>query len=226
MKRIETTPAFFVLFLIASSRSAGVLAADITIDFESVPGVSTTGFFAGSSVPVGARLSNQLLSSHGVLFASENQPYAALIALGVGHATSGANGMSAVTSANTVSYADDVIVRFFDPMNTAVPAVSNEVSFRIDLADTSSNPVRLEAYSLGGALLALDERIDASGETLLVTTANIHRVHLIGSGSSAFDDFSFNELVPVPEPSTAIFFAIALLTVTARIRKQRTGAVL
>lgn len=222
MKTCSRATTALVTGIIVAIAVSNAAAAQITIDFETVAGVTPTGFGAGSAVAANARLADQLLGSYGVRFASESQPYAALVNLGVGHATSGSRGIGAVTSLNTLSYADGIIVRFVDPANAMSPAVTNEVSFRIDNADTSNNPVRLEAYNLGGALLAFDEKPDSAGATFHVSAPSIHRVHLIGSGSSAFDDLSFNALMPVPEPSP-VGLVVGAWLATSAFRRRRAG---
>lgn len=186
--------------------------APITIDFETVPDVTPSAAFnVGDSVPATARLSDQLLATYGVLFASLQQPYVALVELGTGHAVSGKNGIGAVTAANTISYSDDFTVAFFDKQNQTMPAVTDFVSIRSDKSPTLPTPIRLEGYSVGGTLLASDSQIDGFGVVLSVSSPNIHYVRVLGNGSSAFDDLSFNAPVAVPEPA-AVFFISAGLT--------------
>jgi len=67
-------------------------------------------------VPVAAQLSEQLLRSHGVVFTSESgMPYVAVVNLGLGHATSGTNGMGGVDAQNRLQYTTPVRANFFLP---------------------------------------------------------------------------------------------------------------
>ena len=64
-----------------------------SIDFENPPSglVPNSSFFAGTSVDADAQLTNQFESLGAIFNTIAGSPYAALIDLGTGHATSGTN---------------------------------------------------------------------------------------------------------------------------------------
>jgi hypothetical protein len=69
---------------------AGQARAELmVIDFE---GLSAMTFISGNPIPPSAQLSDTFLFTHGVRFSS-GSPYVAVVDLGVGHATSGTNGI-------------------------------------------------------------------------------------------------------------------------------------
>ena len=128
----------------ANADAAGGDAAvsRVKINFEAVNGV-TPGPISGS-VPVIARLSDQLQPLYGVVFRSAAKPYVALVSLGAGHATSGVNGIGSVSATDTMAYAT-MTVTFTIPGNPAVAAVTDFVSLRGDQIATSGTAT-LEAF--------------------------------------------------------------------------------
>src|SRR5262245_65531907 len=95
--------------------AAGQTRAELMIiDFE---GFGTMPFFdVKNPIPPHARLSDAFLFTHGVRFSS-GSPFVAVVDLGVGHATSGTNGI--VGSTPTGALTDDsnfpIDVSYFEP---------------------------------------------------------------------------------------------------------------
>jgi len=177
-------------------------ASAATIDFESLPGMDN----AMVPVPAASQLSDQFLSTLGVSFSS-GSPYVAVVNLGQFFAASGINSIGGSTPGGLLTYdaAFPIVAMFFDPNHPATPATTDFVSLRIDLLPTSGQNVTLNAFDLNGHLITSFVTPDDSGATLHVSAAGIHSVQFIGtmdSTGAAVDDFTFNPVVAVPEPST------------------------
>jgi hypothetical protein len=197
------------LFACALTLAAGSMAvaapraADepIVIDFEAFYGMS---YFSGQPIPEAARLSDELAATYGVLFSSGAE-YVAVVDLGVGHATSGTNGIGGSTPDGMLTYDREwpVVFTFVDPENPVMPAVTDFVSARGDLWANSGMDVFLNAYDVNGALVDSDEAFDSGGETLTVTGPGIHRVEFLGTHDwcgVGLDDLTFNPVTPPPTP--------------------------
>jgi len=196
----------------------------VTIDFESLPAMNT--FVSGNLIPAEARLHDQLLASHGVLFSS-GSAYVAVVPLGVGHATSGSNGIGGSTADGILTYnaAYPITISFFDVANPGVMAVTDFVSLRGDQAGTGGElSVSLSAYDVFGVLLGTDTQPDVGGQTLSVSFAGIHSVVFSGVPVATFggqggvggDDLSFDTPAPVPLPPAWFLLASALGTLKCR----------
>jgi hypothetical protein len=171
----------------------------VVIDFESFFGM---GYSSGQPIPVAARLSDQLGTADGVVFSS-GASYVAVVDLGIGHATSGTNGIGGSTPDGILTYDHrwPLVIRFVDPQAPEMPAVTDFVSVRGDLWGSSGMNVTLNAYDLNGALVDSDQVPDIGGETLVVTGAGIHRVEFLGTTDQdgvALDDLTFNPVVVGP----------------------------
>ena len=171
---------------------ANVGAQPVTINFENFSGMR---FDAGFPVPASSQLSNQLLLSQGLSFRSESTPYVAVVNLGVGHATSGTNGIGGVNASGQLSYSTPIRVEFVLPGSPGTPAVTDSVSIRNDLSANGGEPVTLEAFDIAGRLVGSATMIDDHVFTLSVSVPGIHSVRISEGqslGAAAFDDFSFN----------------------------------
>jgi hypothetical protein len=191
-------------------------ASAATIDFEGLAGMDN----AIVPVPAASQLSDQYLSTLGVRFSS-GSPYVAVVNLGLFHTTSGINGIGGSTPEGLLTYDAmfPIVATFFDPNDPTTPATTDLVSLRIDFAATSGLNVTLNAFDLHGQLISSFVTPDVGGATLQVSAPGIHSVQFIGTTDNtgaAVDDFEFNPLVPVPEPST-----ICLLLVGAAVLWQR-----
>ena len=179
--------------VLASGERAG---ADV-ITFETVPGLTAMGFLDGTAVPSDARLSSQLQLSQGVSFSSI-AGYVALVNLGIGHATSGLNGIGGVNAANSLNYNSRVVITFTLPGDPSTPAITDFVSIRGDNFPAGGSAT-MEAFDVNGVLLgsvtASDEVGTTRGLTLSLSIPNIHSIRLTQTQSDiAFDDLRFNPL--------------------------------
>jgi hypothetical protein len=190
--------------------------APIVINFDNLP--ASSSFLQGSVISPAAQLSNQL-ANQGVIFSTGlGADYVAVVPLGVGHATSGPNGISMAATDNTVTYnaPDYTVIQFVDPANPSDSAVTDFVSIRGDHGG-SSNTLTMEAFDVNGNLLGTDSQPDVGGETVSLSIPGISSVHILttaqgNAGGIGLDDLTFDPLVPV---------AINHLVVTA----QPTGSV-
>lgn len=191
--------------LLACSLATTALPATadtIVIDFEAFYGMN---YLSGQPIPVAARLSDELAGSYGIVFSS-GAPYVAVVASGIGHATSGINAIGGSTPGGLLTYDRGwpVVFTFVDPRNPTAPAVTDFVSARGDLWGDSQMYVTLNAYDLGGVLVDSDQAFDSGGETLTVSAPGIHRVEFLGSRDwcgVALDDLTFHS-VELPTPVT------------------------
>src|SRR5438067_842749 len=149
MKRLSlhvwTLAALCVLPTFASA------VVPVLVDFESFPGMFLE---SPTPIPVASRLSNQLLSTSGVLFSS-GSPYVPVVNLGAGHAISGTNGIGAATAAGTLTYnvSSPITISFFDPQHTSVPATTHFVQVKGDMDPVVGPSATLSAYNLQGQLI-------------------------------------------------------------------------
>jgi hypothetical protein len=191
-----------IVFLpLTASPAAG---EPVLIDFEMLDAMD---FWSGQPIPEAARLSDELATTHGVLFSS-GAGYVAVVALGVGHATSGTNGIGGSTPDGILTYDRGwpVVFQFVDPQNPVGPAVTDFVSVRGDLSGTSGQEVIINAYDVSGGLVDSDHVLDFGGETLTVAAAGIHRVEFLGTQDDCgvgLDDLTFNPVIPIPTPTTS-----------------------
>jgi hypothetical protein len=176
-------------------------ASTMTLNFDGLPSMD---YNAGASIPDAAQLSTQYLTTYGVSFTSGSS-YVAVVDLGVGHATSGTNGIGGSTPDGILTYAQQnpITATFFDPSNPTVVGTTDFVSLRGDLAGTSTQLVTLNAYDVNNQLIATFTTADIGGETLSVAVPGIHSVQFLGSLGDipgvAVDDFTFNSVtVAVP----------------------------
>ncbi len=165
----------------------------LTLDFEGIP--ATPSFAGGSTVPPEAKLSDRFLSTHGVNFRSEDIPTIAVVNLGVGHATSGRNGIGGMGSTTTIRYASPIVAEFFVPGSPSIPALTDFVSIKVDRQGALGTVV-LQGFGLDGVLLQSTSAVDNGFAVLTLATPGIHRVVIRGTTTTAFDDFSFNEVYP------------------------------
>ncbi len=198
-----------------------VHGAAIVLDFDSLPGMS---FSHGTPIPAVSKLSDEYLHTYGVEFSS-GSPFIAVVALGAGHATSGINGIGGSTSEGLLSYESPILATFFDPNNPFTPAATDFVSVRGDLWGLGiTQTVTMTAYDVHGNQIGSYSALDTGGETLTVSVPGIHSVRLSGSiasGGVAYDDFTFNAVSPVPEPTTMLLLASGLIGLVGFRRKFR-----
>jgi hypothetical protein len=191
-------------------------AQDITLDFEGLSGMT---YFTGNLVPTEAQLSDQYLAIYGIRFSSVSG-YVAVIDLGIGHATSGINGIGGVLANDLLDYsqAAPITFSFFDPTNLALKATTDFFSVRGDLWG-GGNTALIEAFDVNGNLIGSDSQPDAGGQTYSLSLPGIHSVRYSGvellpdgSGGIGLDDVRFNQVSSVPEPEVAVLLLGCLVT--------------
>jgi hypothetical protein len=206
--------------LLTAVLTAADLGAQTTINFE---GLGSMANAEGVPVPASAQLSSAFLGQ-GVRFSS-GSAFVAVLNLGAGHATSGVLGVAGTTAAGNSSYSVPIIIEFFNPALSAQLATTNTVSIRSDLSGSGA-PITLNAFDVFGALLGSSTLADLGGPTLSVTAPGIHRVEVIGNGSSAFDDLQFGPLTAVsaiPEPGTLALLGTGFLGLGGMMVRRKRG---
>ncbi len=205
--------------LLASCSAIGQ-SYDHTIDFESFPG--NLRLTQGQIIEPASRLSDQLRSTLGISFSS-GAPYVGVLALGLGHATSGVNGISGSNSNNQVDYTafNPIDFRFWDPNNVTVASGTNSFSVRADNL-ASGQAMSLTAYDVNNNILSTWTGIDGAGTLMTVSSASsdIHRVRFVGNNRTALDDVQFNTVAAVPEPGTIIAMGVGIAGVLRQRRKR------
>src|SRR5215510_4339052 len=138
------------------------------IDFEGL--VAMPFLDINHPIPLSARLSDAFLLTHGVKFSS-GSPYVAVVDLGVGHATSGRNGIGASTPTGALTYDRNfpIVVSFFAPGDPSRPAVTNFVSMHVDLQGEGQS-ITLNAFGVDGNLISSFTTKNVRGATLTIST--------------------------------------------------------
>jgi hypothetical protein len=213
------TCRFILCFWSVITLAGTAQATPIVITFEGLP--TTATFAAGSVIPLDAQLSNQYQPNYGVTFSSV-QPYVPVLPLGLDHATSGVNGIGMSDANGLVSYSTFIDAIFTVPGNVFAIATTDFVSVRGDLDSTNPGaPLTLVAYDIHGNILATDVQPESPGVTLSISAPGIHGVQILGDGSTAFDDFTFNSVQPIPEPATVILIVLGILPAGLAMQIQR-----
>ena len=223
------------LVMVGISTASATASANTTLDFEEpLPvGLTATNFSQGSVVSANNQIGNNYLA-FGVSVTG-----AALVNLGYGHAASGTNGLSGISSAGRVDYGSPFSFEFFSPISSSIAATTNYFSITPDRAGGSGNTVTLAAYDFTGQLVgarSFVENVGFLGTLELNGIGDFHKVVVIpghgdpSSGGIAMDLVTYGDLspiaAPVPEPETyAMMLAgLGLLGVVARRRKQELNA--
>ncbi|MDP1901923.1 MAG: hypothetical protein Q8K96_15940 [Rubrivivax sp.] len=206
------TASLKLLALLAAILPPSFSSAEI-IDFDSLAAMT---FWATTPIADDAKLSTQLLASHGVAFSS-GDPYVAVVALGAGHATSGINGIGGSNGSGVLTYdkASPIKISFFDPSHTTTAAETDFVSLRVDLAGEGQT-IYLRAYDYLDDLIAETSAVNFGGPTLAISANGIHSVRFFGTtdfGGAAVDDLTFADLtaLSIPEPGTLPLLALATI---------------
>jgi hypothetical protein len=171
-----------------------LLCAELTpsntiIDFENLSGMD---FVAGTFIGAEARLTNQYVD-RGILFSSA-AGFAAILNLGAGHATSGANGFGGSTPDGLLAYDSSapIDILFYSPTNPAAPATTDYFSVRVDHNhNAGAGNYTIEAFNLWGISIASQTFADTE-DVAIINTPGIHEIRMTGSGSTAFDDVVFS----------------------------------
>lgn len=174
--------------------SIGSGQTEIMLSFEEFTGMSNS---PGSFIPLTARLSDQYLAAHGLVFSSVS-PYVAVVNIGVGHAADGRNALGGSTATGTLSYqpAHPIDGSFFQPGNRNTRFVTDFVSVTGD-AFPSGGTMRLRAFDIQDRLIQEVTAIDAGRTEIRITTASpvIHKFSFLGTGNVAIDKVRFHAAV-------------------------------
>ncbi|MCC7333737.1 MAG: putative Ig domain-containing protein [Pirellulaceae bacterium] len=164
------------------------------LKFDEFEGIN---YGPGTGVEEFARLSTQYRSSHGVTFSSVGSvPYVAIVNLdtyAVGHSITAPNGIGGVTSANALNYGIPIQLRFTDPSDGSIPAVTDFVSYRTDSVG-DNQIVRIEAFDINGELIGEASQVDFDSPEVSIRAAGIHTAILYGSSSSGIDNVKLGPL--------------------------------
>ncbi len=226
--------AMLMLGLVAWAGPGGEAeAASLVINFDNLASMPNA---PGLAVPIADQLSNQLLSTDGVLFSSDSSSnFVAVADNSVTGTTSLPNAIGGVNNAGQLSYGTPILISFFLPTNTSVAAATNSVAIFGD-TDPLHGTITLNAFDVNGALVGSDTEIDAGGTKLQVTTTNpiIHSISVLEAGASfgnvAFDDLTFTTPLvavspsTVPEPNSLMLLGIGAMGVLGYARRRRRGA--
>jgi len=199
-----------IALLLISTITSGSAQA-VLIDFESFSGMVNS---PGTAIPTTSQISDQFLTSDGVLFSSDNSPFIAAVSLGTGHATSGVIGVGGSDTSGNLIYSDVFFKAiFFDPSNITHAAVTDFVSIRTDLVRFINRveSVTFSAFDIDGNLLGQNTQDDTGGLLLSFAFNGIHSVTFSGVSATALDDFSFNPVTSVPIPAAAWLFGTGLV---------------
>ncbi len=184
-------------------------AAPIILSFEDIPGM---GNLAGTPIPPASQLSNQYQPIYGVSFSSGSS-YVGVLWMNPGDAPSGSNVVGGSTLSGNLTFSSNypIVATFTDPNNPSVLATTDFVSLQVDRFSAVARTLTLNAFDINGNLIATYTVPDLGGPTLHVSVPGIHSVQFIGtvdSDGAAIDNFTFDPVVPIPEPSMA---ALALI---------------
>jgi hypothetical protein len=234
--RPSTRLSLYLACLVAAVTLPASIASAQTlfvIPFEGGPGMPNSP--GNTTVPVECRISNQF-AFVGVLFSSgAGADYIAAVDLGTNHATSGTIGVGGATLTNTLTYSGSplLLARFVDPLNPGNPFVTNLVSVRGDLQSAGAT-ISMRAFNVANVLIGSVSAPDEGGTLLSINATGIHRVEIDGTGTVAYDDFSFHApsapsaSAAAPEPASLAMLALSAIgglpLVGAVVRRRRRSA--
>ncbi|MES1213647.1 MAG: PEP-CTERM sorting domain-containing protein [Singulisphaera sp.] len=214
---------FAITFLAAATALTSISpahAVPIVLNFDELP--STAAFAAGTSIPLAAQLSTHYQPSYGVTFSSV-QPYVPVVPLN-DTAPSPPNGIGMSDAAGLVSYSTFINAIFTMPGNPFAPAVTDFVSVQGDLFATNLDGIlTLTAYDRFGNVIAVDQQHESAGVVLSVSVPGIHGVQIIGDGSTAFDNFTFNATQLIPEPGSLVLAGMAVVAALVAAHRRRAN---
>jgi hypothetical protein len=179
--------AFVVaLSLSAAAQSTFESCMAETINFEPpLPGeLIPVDFVEDTPVTPQARITTQY-GRLGVLLAN-----AALVDLGLGHATSGTNGLAGISALGTVDYGSPVIFTFVHPRNNTLPGVTNCFAISTDQAGGSMNTITLTAYGIAGNFLGSVSHVEETGGSMTLKLQGIGGIHTVIVSSTLMNHFS------------------------------------
>ncbi len=166
-------PATLLLLSLAPS---ALPAQNHVITFEE-PGLVAMSNSSGVTVPAASRLADQFLMTFGISFRG---PGGFVAVVNHGAATpSVPNIIGSTTAAGQLSYSQPITIRFFEPSNPSVEAVTDYFRVRGDLTPLNTGTVTLTAYAVDDALLGTVTVPDAAPGAILTFSASIPGMHRI-----------------------------------------------
>jgi len=165
------------------------------IDFESFAD-DAMGNNPGATIPQDSQISDQFLTSDGVLFSSGNS-FLVAVNLGLGGTPSGVVGVGGSTAVDgNLTYSGEFFrAEFFKNSNRGV---TNFVSILGDSIPDGSEGT-FSAFDINGTLLGSDSQIDIGNNVFELRFAGINSVSFTGSGTIGLDNFSFNTVSAAPQ---------------------------
>jgi len=197
----------FPIVLSAIASLSTYAPAATIIGFEDRLGMSPP-FVEGTPVPQHFIVTDDYLSL-GVVFESSG---GGILISAPTNPVSGLNVASPTAPGPVIGGMDPVTATFFVG-STDILGVTDSVSVTLT---SSTSESFLSALDVNGSVIATDS--GAASSTLTVISVNqIHSIELSG-GPFAFDEFTFEGLRPIPEPSSAVLFGLACSCLALRRR--------
>lgn len=216
-----------LIFLTVSLASSNSYANTI-LDFEApLPGGLVAQSFAQDTfVSDSQKVSNHYLNQ-GVIISD-----AAIVALGVGHAASGSNGLAGVGSSNLIDYDIPVNFSFYLPGDINSKALTDYFAYAPDLGGGSGNIVTISGYDISGNLLGQNSYTETGTFNSLLTLSGIGLFHSVTIDQTLFNRYSggigidlvqYGDLVaaPVPEPEAYAMFLAGLGIMGFVVRRRK-----
>lgn len=178
----------------------------VILNFDELQGMA---YWPPILIPEESRLSDQYLSTCGVVFSS-GAPFVAVHNQGVGHAPSPPNGISGSRPDGWYTNSSEfpIVAKFFYPDNPAQKATTNYVSITTDLLGTSPLSTTLKAFDVNGNEIGSVTKPDTGGAVLSLSVAGIHEVRFIGTtdwNGVGIDNFTFIRIQGSPVLADAGF---------------------
>lgn len=178
-------------------------AQAVVITFEE-PGLTAMANVPLTAVPTASQLADQFLPNHGVSFRSGGG-FVAVVDHGA-PTVSMPNVIGGATSGGDLDYTQPITIRFFDPVDTTRPGVTDFVRIHADGYPLGSGTVTLQVFAVDDTLLGSVTMPDVAPPpvlTLSATTPGIHRAVVTGSsGTVAFDNLEFHPVQAAAEYAT------------------------
>jgi hypothetical protein len=161
-------------FLCLLLMSVAVVTQAVTIDFEALPSMA----LENSAIPEEAKLSDHFLSSHGVLFESDD-PFVAVVDTSI--FGGGSNSVVAASGGlPDVLGTHPVKVSFFNPSDLSEKSVISRISVSVN-SFVSSFPFTLTAYDVNGNQIGTQTHPEFYGEDDVgLIMEGMHSVELSG----------------------------------------------
>jgi len=216
------------LIFLSVSLASSTLYANTILDFEEpLPGGLVAQSFAQDTfVSDSQKVSNHYLNQ-GVIISD-----AAIVALGVGHAASGSNGLAGLSSSNLVDYNIPVNFSFYLPSDISSKALTNYFAYAPDLAGGSGNIITISGYDVSGNLLGQSSYTETGTFNSLLTLSGIGLFHSVTIDQTLFNRYDggigidlvqYGDLVaaPVPEPDAYVMMLMGISIMGFVVRRRR-----